>query len=133
MLPNILQFTYWPLGQYFAFHLLASRETFYRQPTSHHRKHFTIHLFATRENILQFTYSHPEKTLCSSFTRGEHLFVCAECTGGYIGMCRAYFFASGWVRVHAIGMSQMSRPKPIGTSGTRWRLSPLAWQQFPIA
>ena len=63
----------------------------------------------------------------------EHLFGCPECTGRDIGMCRACLFASGRVRAHAIGISRMSRPKPIGTSGTRWRLSPLAWWQFPIA
>ena len=60
----------------------------------------------------------------------EHLFACPECTGRYIGMCRACLFASGWVRGHAIGISRMSRPKPVGTFGTRWRLSPLAWWQF---
>ena len=60
----------------------------------------------------------------------EHLFACAECTGRYIGICRACLFASAWVRAHAIGISRMSRSKPVGTSGTIWRLSPLAWRQF---
>ena len=68
-----------------------------------------------------------------SWRQWEHLFRCPECIGRYIGMCRACLFASGRVRAHAIGISRMSRPKPIGTSGTRWRLSPLAWRQFPIA
>ena len=58
----------------------------------------------------------------------EHLFACAECTRRYIGMCRACLFASGWVRALAIGISRMSRSKPVGTSGTIWRLSPLAWR-----
>ena len=60
----------------------------------------------------------------------EHLFACAECTGRYIGICRACLSASEWVRAHAIGISRMSRSKPVGTSETRWRLSPLAWRQF---
>ena len=37
----------------------------------------------------------------------EHLFVCADCTGPYIGVCRTCLFASGWVRTHAIGISRV--------------------------
>ena len=66
----------------------------------------------------------------SRVTPWEHLFACAECTGRYIGICHACLFASVWVRAHAIGISRMSRSKAVGTSGTRWRLSPLAWRQF---
>ena len=73
------------------------------------------------------------ETYVSLTTLREHLFGCPECAGRYIGMCRACLFASGRVRAHTIGISRMSRPKPIGTSGTRRRLSPLAWRQFPIA
>ena len=94
----------------------------------------SFHL-AKRQGII--SYIVPEYPVPTSVVETMGALVCMcrmyRCTGRYIGMCRTCLFASGWVRAHAIGISRMSRPKPIGTFVTRWRLSPLTWRQFPIA
>ena len=90
-------------------------------------------LWLTRGARSEELLSRTEMGCCRSSTKQRETLGALVCTGRYIGMCRACLFVSGLVRAHAIGISRMSRPKPIVTFGTRCRLLPLAWRQYPRA
>ena len=106
-------------------------------PTNPHPREFWSR--AARNNVsLNMTKIVMLKPNCNqSGHDSQTCSVITGCTGEKLGhlfaympndpsVCRAYLFASWWMRAHSIGISLMSRPKPTGTPGTRWRLSLLA-------